>query len=155
MKKSKYAIPFIMMSFATATTAAPNNPNHTTKAQLDAFIAAAHDYSDSVRDTLSTEINNNTTNASSNRSRIDSNLNRITSLEQRAAVTNARPIPYKVGDTALGFGLGTAGGQQAIAIGVGYRVNEAFSTSATISAETADSMTSDNVSAGAGLQFSF
>jgi hypothetical protein len=71
------------------------------------------------------------------------------------AITNARPIPYTTGDTAVGFGLGTAGGEESLAIGVGHRFTKSFSVSATMSAVAGNNFEAGNIAAGAGAQFNF
>ncbi|GAL30480.1 hypothetical protein JCM19239_4150 [Vibrio variabilis] len=69
------------------------------------------------------------------------------------AVTNARPMVVN-GQTAFGFGTGFAGGANAFAVGVSHSFEDTgWSASAT--ANYSDGAYSNEVSAGAGVQYAF
>lgn len=68
------------------------------------------------------------------------------------AVNNARPYLNAEGQTAVGAGVGFAGSNSAVAVGVAHAYTESWSFSATMNVTTGDS---SELSGGVGTQYTF
>ena len=82
--------------------------------------------------------------------RIDSKMDSV--MASTHAINNARPFLTASGKTAIGVGMGYAGSEGAVAIGMAHSINENWSTSLTINATTGSY---SEVSGGAGIQYQF
>ncbi len=68
------------------------------------------------------------------------------------AVNNARPYLTEQGQTAIGAGVGFAGSNSAVAVGLAHAVSDNWSVSATMNVTTGDE---SELSGGFGTQFTF
>lgn len=108
----------------------------------------------------SRSIASNTAAIAKNSQDIDTLFSEVNRLDERMdsvianshAIANARPYLKAAGQTALGVGVGFAGGKEAIAVGAAHAFTNQLSGSLTISAITGDH---SEVSGGAGVQLSF
>ncbi|PKG80922.1 hypothetical protein CXF85_21575 [Colwellia sp. 75C3] len=68
------------------------------------------------------------------------------------AINNARPFLSGAGKTSIGLGMGYAGDEGAVAVGIAHAFTESWSASMTMNVTTGDH---SEVSSGAGVQFQF